>query len=197
MTGDFNIRDSLWNSAFPFHSFLSNNLIIIADSFNLALSTLTNPCPTRYSDTTGESNSVIDLMFLWYGSSELDQHLILSNSQLLSDHAPLSINIPIFEEIILTSKLSLAPKSDQENAFINNIISNFKIMNTSNIEDTERLEWVVNQLGSIINHAWTKKTPKNQRSPSISNNGRLKNAVALSIITEHQGVLKTGRNSRR
>ena len=64
MTGDFNIRDSLWDLSFPFHSSISDDLIIIVDSFNLALSTLTNPCPTKYSDTTGESNSVINLMFL-------------------------------------------------------------------------------------------------------------------------------------
>jgi len=100
MTGDFNIRDSLWDSSFLFHSFISDNLIIIADSFNLALSTLTNPCPTRYSDIAGESNSVIDLMFLRYGLSELDQHLIHPDFWLSSDHAPLSINIPISEEII-------------------------------------------------------------------------------------------------
>ena len=112
MTGDFNIRDSLWNSSFPFHSSISDNLIIIADSFNLALSTPTNPCPTRYSDMAGESNSVIDLIFLQYESLELDQHSILSDSQLSSDYAPLSIDIPIFEEIIQTLKLSLAPKSD-------------------------------------------------------------------------------------
>ena len=140
MAGDFNIRDSLWDSTFPFHSSLSNNLIIIVDSFNLVLSTLTNPCPTRYSDMVGESNSVIDLMFLQYGSSELDQHSILPDSQLSSNHTPLSIVIPIFEEIILTLKLSLAPKSDQENAFIEDIISNFKTMNMSNTEDTEKLE---------------------------------------------------------
>ena len=46
MTGDFNIRDSLWDSSFPFHSSIRDDLIIIADSFNLALSTPTNPCPT-------------------------------------------------------------------------------------------------------------------------------------------------------
>ena len=137
MTGDFNIRDSLWDLSFPFHSSISDDLIIIVDSFNLALSTLTNPCPTKYSDTTGESNSVINLMFLWYGSSELDQHSILPNSWLFSDYAPLSIDILIFEEIIQTSKLSLAPKSDQESTFIEDIILNFKNMDTSNIEDTE------------------------------------------------------------
>ena len=80
MTGDFNIRDSLWDSSFPFHSSISDDLVIIADSFSLALFTPTNPCPTRYSDMAGESNSMIDLMFLCYGSSELDQHLIHSDS---------------------------------------------------------------------------------------------------------------------
>ena len=72
ITGDFNIRDSLWDLSFPFYFSISDDLIIIADSFNLALSTPTNPCPTRFSDTAGESNSVIDLMFLHYGSLELD-----------------------------------------------------------------------------------------------------------------------------
>jgi len=112
MTGNFNIRDSLWDPSFPFHSSISDNLFIIADSFDLTLSTPTNPCPTRYSDMAGESNSVIDLMFLHYGSSELDYHSILPESRLSSDHAPLSIDIPIFEEIIQTLKLTLAPKSD-------------------------------------------------------------------------------------
>ena len=61
MTGDFN---SLWDPSFPHHSSISDNLLIIADSFNLALSSPTNPCLTRYSDTVGEANLTIDLMFL-------------------------------------------------------------------------------------------------------------------------------------
>ena len=153
MTSDFNIRDSLWDPSFPFHSSISNDLIIIADSFDLALFTPTNPCLTRYSDMAGESNSIIDLMFLHYGSSELDHHTILPESWLSSDYAPLLIDIPIFEEIIQTSKLTLAPKSDHETAFIKDIISNFKILDTSNIEDISKLEWVVNQLRMIIDQA--------------------------------------------
>jgi len=164
MTGDFNIRDSLWDLSFPFHSSISDGLIIIADSFNLALSTPTNPCPTKYSDTARESNSVIDLMFLRYGSSELDQHLIHPDFQLSSDHAPLSIDIPISKEVIQTSKLSLAPKSNQETVFIEDIISNFKNMNTSNIDDTEKLECTVNQLRMFINQAWTKNARKSKIS---------------------------------
>ena len=164
MTGDFNIRDSLWDSSFPFHSSISDDLSIIADSFNLGLSILTNPCPTRYSDTVGESNSVIDLIFLRYGSLELDQHLIHPDFQLSSDHAPLSINIPISKEDIQTFKLSLAPKSDQETAFIEDIILNFKNMDTSYINDTEKLECTVNQLGIFIDQAWTKNAKKSKIS---------------------------------
>jgi len=140
MTGDFNIRDSLWDSSFQFHSSVSDDLIMIADSFDLSLSLPTNPGPTRFSDTAGESNSVIDLMFLRHGSVELDRHTILSDSRLSSDHAPLSVNIPIFEEIIQSSKFTIPPKSDQEMEFIKDIISNFKSLDTTNIDDSEKLK---------------------------------------------------------
>jgi len=112
MTGDFNIRDSLWNSSFLFHLSISDDLIIIADYFNLALSTHTNSCLTRYSDIAGEANSVINLMFLCYGLSKLNHHSILPEFHLSSDHTPLSIDIPIYNEVIYTLKLSIPPKSD-------------------------------------------------------------------------------------
>jgi len=144
MTGDFNIRDSLWDSAFPFYSSVSNNLIIIANSFNLSLSNPTNSCPTRYSDTTEESNSVIDLMFLWCGSYELDHHSIHPGNHLSSDHALLSIEIPIIEEVIQSSKLMIHPKSDQETVFVEEVISNFKNLDTSVIDDSNKLESIVN-----------------------------------------------------
>jgi len=43
MTDDFNIRDSLWDPSFSHHSSISNDLFILADSFNLDLLTPTNP----------------------------------------------------------------------------------------------------------------------------------------------------------
>ena len=153
ITGNFNIRDSLWDSAFPFHSSVSNDLIIIADSFNLSLSTPTNPCPTRYSDMAGESDSVIDLMFLHCGSYELDCYSIHPGNHLSSDHASLSIEIPIIEEVIQSSKLLIHPKSDQETAFVEEIISSFKILDTSVIGNSDKLESIINQLGTIIDQA--------------------------------------------
>ena len=76
MTGDFNIRDQFWDLSFLHHSSISEDLFIIADLFNLELSTPSNPVPTRYSDIIGESNSVINLMFLCNRSSELNDHII-------------------------------------------------------------------------------------------------------------------------
>ena len=63
MAGDFNIRDSIWDLAFPHHSNFCDNLMIIADFFNLELLFPTHNIPTRYSDLDNSSNLTIDLMF--------------------------------------------------------------------------------------------------------------------------------------
>jgi len=164
MTGDFNIRDSLWDPSFPFHASISDNLIMIADSFDLALSSPTNPGPTRFSDTAGESNSIINLMFLRHGSEELDNHSILPERRLSSDHTPLIIDIPILEETIQTSKLAIPPNSEQDTEFIKDLISNFSKLDTSNIEDINELDQIVNQLSVIIEQMWFKNTKKSRSS---------------------------------
>ena len=79
MTGDFNIWDSIWDPSFSHYTSISDNLIIIADSFNLELSVPTNPVSTRYSDNVSKLNLVIDLMFLQSGLNELNNHSIYPN----------------------------------------------------------------------------------------------------------------------
>jgi len=116
----------------------------------------TNPYSTRYLDTVGEANSTIDLMFLRYRSTELNQHSIHSDWQLTSDHAPLSITVPIVDETINTLKLSIQQNSEQETAFIKEVISVFKNLNTLNISNKECLENMVNNLNSLINQVWNK-----------------------------------------
>ena len=160
MTSDFNIRDSLWDISFPYHSSISDDLFIIVDSFNLALSIPTNSCPTRYSDTAGEANLVIDLIFLQYGSSELNRYLIHPDSRLSSNHAPLTITIPIADEIVSTSKLSIPQNNKKEIAFVEEVILIFKNLDTSNIINKNNLENTVNQLEALIKQAWTKNTKR-------------------------------------
>ena len=50
MTGDFNIRDSLWDLNFPFHSVYSDMLFDIADSFSPTLSKPIENFSTRFLD---------------------------------------------------------------------------------------------------------------------------------------------------
>jgi len=154
MTGDFNIRDSLWDPSFPHHSSINDNLFILADSFNLDLLTPTNPIPTRYSDTSGESDSVINLMFLHSRSSKLNSYLIHLSWRLTSNHALLTIIIPIEEEHVMTSKFSLSKNSKEEEEFIKEVTCVFKLLDTTNLLDQESLEQVINSLAASIERAW-------------------------------------------
>ena len=138
--------------------------MIIADSYNLTLSTPTNPSSTRFSDTAGDSNSVIDLMFLQYGSSKLNQHLICPDHHLSLDHAPLIINIPINDEFINTSKLSIAPNSEQETAFVKDLTTVFENTGMNNIANKDNLEDIINHIGISINWAWTKNAKQSRIS---------------------------------
>jgi len=96
MTGDFNIRDSLWDPSYSFHSSISDDIFAIADYFNLFLSFLTEQVPTRFSDNANDSNSVLDLMFLRCDSEEINSHVIHPDWQLTSDYAPLMITNPYY-----------------------------------------------------------------------------------------------------
>ena len=92
-------------------------------------------------------------MFLWYGSSELNQHSIHPDCHLSLDHAPLTIIIPIADEIVSTSKLSILQNSEQETTFVEEIISIFKNLETSNITNKDNLENTVSYLEALISQA--------------------------------------------
>ena len=150
MTSNFNIRDSIWDLSFPHHSAISDNLMILADSYNLDLLIPTYRVLTRYLDTTGEANSVIDLMFLQSGLTELNNHSIYPDWQLSLDHAPLTVTIPITEENIVSSKFSIAKNSKEEKSFINNVLYAIKNINVNDLSDSNKLEVVTNTLASKI-----------------------------------------------
>ena len=103
-------------------------------------------------------------MFLWHGSDELDNHSILPECCLSSDHVPLIIDIPIFEESIQTSKLAIFLNSEQETNFIKDVISNLSKLDTSNIESIDKLEQIVIQLSVIVEQMWVKNTKKSRYS---------------------------------
>jgi len=50
-----------------------------------------------------------------------------------------------------TSKLLIPPNSEQESAFVEDIISIFKNLETTNITDKDNLESIVNHVETSIN----------------------------------------------
>ena len=114
MMGDFNIRNSLWDLFFLHHSSISNDLIIITDSFNLSLSVPTNQISIRYTDNINDSNLTIDLVFLQCDLPALNNHSIHPKWHLSSDHTPLTVMIPISEEVISMCKSTIQKDSTEE-----------------------------------------------------------------------------------
>jgi len=156
MTGDFNIRDSFWDLYFPYYSTHRDSLFDIADSFQLEISKLTEFFPTRYSDNNQDSNSVLDLIFLWPFSAEFDNHHIHSDWRLTSDHTPITVNISIFDEHIPTKKQSFIKNSEEEIHFIEELTNIIKWMDMSSIQSIEALKNVIQMLAINIDNTWLK-----------------------------------------
>jgi len=150
MTGDFNIHDSLWDPSFLHHLSISDDLIIIADFFNLNLSTPINQVSTRYSNNDNNSNLVIDLIFLQYNSTKLNNHSIYPNWCLTFDHVLLIITIPIAKINIDLQKKTIIKNRDEEDLFIKEVIAFFAKLDTSNILEKHQLEKVVTNFANIV-----------------------------------------------
>ena len=118
-------------------------LFDITDYFSLALSNLTENFPTRFLDNDQNLNSVLDLVFIWPSSTESNHHHIHLDWRLMSDHAPITVDIHIDDENIPTKWHSLVKGSNEEKQFIEDLTQFIKNLNTSPIQDTKSLEEVV------------------------------------------------------
>jgi len=95
-------------------------------------------------------------MFLCSGSTELNNHLIYPNWHLSSNYALLTITIPITEEFITSSKLSILKESKEEVTFVKEASVIIRTLDISNLTDNVKLENLVNLFGLRINWAWEK-----------------------------------------
>jgi len=80
------------------------------------------------------------------------------------DHTSLIIDIPIIDKFINTSKLSIALNSEQEMAFVKDLITILKNVETSNITNKDNLKDIINCIGTFINRAWTKNAKQSRIS---------------------------------
>ena len=158
MIGNFNIRDSIWNSNFLFHSNHSDSLFDIADSFYLDISKPLKNVPTRFSNNDYNANSVLDLVFLHLSSPEFNRHHIHPNWRLSSDYALITVKVSICEERISYTWWLLAKGSDEENQFIENVIQIIKNVNMTIIQNTETFKKVIQSILSNIEKSWWKNS---------------------------------------
>ena len=156
MTGNFNIRDSNWDSLYLFYLIHSNLLVDIIDAFNISLSHSTNSVPTRYLDNRNNLNSVIDLMFLRPNVLEFDDHTIPPESQYPSDHTLLVVNIHIINEFIQDKRCTIIKGSKKNLNFISELIESVKRIDTSQLTNKELLELAIQEFIRISNLLWQK-----------------------------------------
>ena len=134
MTGDFNICDSLWDLSSLHHSSISDN------------------------NNDNDSNSVVDLMFLWCDSTKLNNYFIHSNWHLTSDHVLLTITISIAEININFRKRTIIKNSNEKDSFIKEVITSFTKVDTSNILEINQLKKIVTNFANIIKLVWIKNS---------------------------------------
>ena len=115
-----------------------------------------NQVSTRYADNLNNANLVIDLMFLQYDSSALNNHFIHPEWHFSSNHAPLTVSIPISDKFINTCKSTIWKNSVKEEQFVKDTISVIKNLNISNLLDIRLLEYTVNDFVKKVNDAWNK-----------------------------------------
>jgi len=148
MAGNFNIRNNDWDSSYPFHSTHSDTLLKIANSFDLSLFSPVQQVSTQYSNNNNNTNSVIDLFFLWLNSIEIDNHIILPELWYPSNHASLTIA----EELIQNKGQTIIRNSEEEENFIKAI----RNINTTTILDKDALENTVQEYARISETIWYK-----------------------------------------
>jgi len=90
----------------------------------------------RYPDNFIDSNSVINLMFIWANSEEFNIHTISLDFRSLSNYTSLSVNIITREKFIQDKRQSIIKNSNELKSRVGHI-------NMSFIPDCEMLKKVV------------------------------------------------------
>ena len=74
---------------------------------------------------------------------EHNNHSIHPNWKLISNHAPLTVNISIFKEYVQTRRKMPAINNEEEEYFLNKLINTINKINAENIQSKEVLKSVI------------------------------------------------------
>ena len=122
----------------------------IADSLDLELAT-----PTRFTDNQRDSNSVLDLVFMNPNNMGFNKHILNPDIYLPSDHVPLIIDVGIKEENIDFTFQAIKKDSEEEEAFIKDIIKGVRSINTLDLKNQENIQRCVTTISTTFKAAWS------------------------------------------
>jgi len=155
MTGNFNIRDSDWDPNIQYHSIHTEEIMTIADSLDLELATPINPGPTRFADNHRNTNSVLDLVFMNPNNVGFNKHFLNPDICLPLDHVPLFIEVGINEENVNISFEAIKKDSEEEKAFIRDIIKGIRKIDTSELKNQTDIQRCANAFATVFKDAWS------------------------------------------
>jgi len=95
-------------------------------------------------------------MFLRADSLEHDNYIIHPDWRLTSDHAPLTINISIFEENSQIRKWILVKNNEEEDYFLNKLIEAINEINLNNIQSKKALKLIIQSFTNHTDRLWYK-----------------------------------------
>jgi len=149
MGGDFNIRDTEWNPSVSLHPAAGQALMDLAKSYSLVYSIPALSVSTHYSDISGHANSVIDLIFLGMSCAQVT-HYIEPDLRRPSDHAPLTVDLPIAPENICVRRMVLKHDSEEEVAFLLSVSKGLLQLNFSSLDSTAGLDLLSEAISRLL-----------------------------------------------
>ena len=109
-----------------------------------------------YTNNSNNTNLVINLIFLWPNSIEINNYHILSDQWFPSNNTPLIINIHILEEFVCNKQQTIIKNNKKEKEFILDIIKEISNINMSSIPNKNTLEAIVQEYSKIAESNWYK-----------------------------------------
>ena len=154
MGGDFNIRSADWDPGFDSVPRTASRLEDVAFDLGLARSFPAVPGPTHFPRDPTKSRTVIDLVFVPFDLAGALPHSILGDQVRPSDHAPLTLELPLLPEDPGASKRFIERASEEEQAFLEAITKGCSALVPPHPDHEGEVDRVAEAIGAVFAQAW-------------------------------------------